>query len=205
MEGLWNGIPSDQFIETTWMKLGKGPSGIIGDTQNPQTVATWSYSQHAVITLTGDLQIMTEEDSTTKLVHKGRIKTDVQDRLSLHVTLQECIDPMGPDSHPDGALLNVNIDRAVTLGQEQMEALESSWPEGFYNTIKRQVVTFSGSRKAVKVGDVTIIDQEAIYARMIGLMVSQRDVDFGQVISCELTAYPPSMFHSDGSMRLATG
>ena len=122
---------------------------------------------------------------------------------------------MDPDSHPDGALLNVvtgavapqdvNIDRAVTLGQEQMEALESSWPEGFYNTIKRQVVTFSGNRKAVKVGDVTIIDQEAIYARVIGLMVSQQDVDFGQVVSCELAAYLPSMFHSDGSMRLATG
>ena len=40
---------------------------------------------------------------------------------------------MDPDSHPDGALLNVltgavapqdvNIDRAVTFGQEQMEAL----------------------------------------------------------------------------------
>jgi len=99
----------------------------------------------------------------------------------------------------------VNIDRVVTLGQEQMEALESSWPEGFYNTIKRQVVTFSGNRKAVKIGDVTSIDQEAIYARVIGLMVSQRDVDFGHVISCELAAYPPSMFHSDGSMRLATG
>ena len=108
MEGLWNGIPSDQFIETTWMKRGKGPSGIIGDTQNPQTVATWSYSQHAVITLTGDLQMMTEEDSTPKLVHKeesnGRIKTDAQDRQSLCVSLQECIDPMDPDSHLDGAL-----------------------------------------------------------------------------------------------------
>ena len=33
MEGLWNGIPSDQFIETTWMKRGKGPGGIIGDTK----------------------------------------------------------------------------------------------------------------------------------------------------------------------------
>jgi len=99
----------------------------------------------------------------------------------------------------------VNIDRAVTLGQEQMEAFESSWPEGFYNTIKWQVVTFSGNKKAVKVGDVTVIDQEAIYARVIGLMVSERDVDFGQLLSCELAAYPPSMFHSDGSMRLATG
>jgi len=95
---------------------------------------------------------MTGEDSTPKLVHKeesnGRIKTNAQDRQSLSVTLQECIDPMDPDSHPDGALLNVvtgavapqdvNIDRAVTLGQEQMEALESSWLEDFYNTIKWQ-------------------------------------------------------------------
>lgn len=219
VEGLWNGIPSDQFIKTMWMKRGKGPSGIIGVTQNPQTMATWSYSQHAVITLTADLQMMTEEDSTPKLVHKeeskGRIKTDAQDRQSLCSTLLECTDPMDPHSHPDGALMNVvtgaiapqdvNIDSAVTLGQEQMEALEPSWPEGFYNPIKTQVVTFSSKRKAVKVGDVAVIDQEAIYARVIGLMVSQRDVDLGEVLSCELAAYPPSMFHSDGSIRLATG
>lgn len=219
VDGLWNGIPSDQFIETTWMKRGKGPSGIIGVTQNPQTVATWSYSQHAVITLTGDLQTMTEEDRTPKLVHKeesnGRIKTDAQDRQSICSTLLDCVDPMDPDSHPDGALMNVvtgaiaqqdvNIDRALILGQEQMEASESSWPEGFYNPIKKRVVTFSGNRKAVKVGDLAVIDQEAIYARVIGLMVSQRDVDLGQVLSCELAAYPPSMFHPDGSIRLATG
>ena len=46
---------------------------------------------------------------------------------SLNAILQECIDLMDPDSHPDEALLNVvtgavaaqdvNIDRAVTLGQ----------------------------------------------------------------------------------------
>ena len=40
---------------------------------------------------------------------------------------------------------------------------------------------------------------------MIGLMVSQRDVDLGEVLSGELAAYPPSMFHSDGNIRLATG
>ncbi|KAL8566826.1 hypothetical protein ACOMHN_052224 [Nucella lapillus] len=192
VDGLWNGIPSDQFIETTWMKRGKGPSGIVGVTQNPQTVATWSYSQHAVITLTGDLQTMTEEDRTPKLVHKeesnGRIKTDAQDRQSICSTLLDCVDPMDPDSHPDGALMNivtgaiaqqdVNIDRALILGQEQVEASESSWPEGFYNLLKNRVVTFSGNRKAVKV--IAVIDQEAIYAIVIGLMASQRDVDLEQ-------------------------
>ena len=121
------------------------------------------------------------------------------------------------NSHPDGAQLNivlvtgavapqdVNIDRAVMFNQEQMVTLESSLPEGFNNTITRQVTTFSGNRNAVKIGDVIIVDQEAIYARVIGLMVSQRDVDFGQVLSCDLAAYPPSMFHSDGSMRQDTG
>ena len=59
------------------------------------------------------------------------------------------------------------------------------------------------NRKAVKI-DVTIVNQKAIYARVISLMVSQWDVDFGQVLSPELAAYP-SMFHSDGSMRLAIG
>ena len=132
IEGLWNGIPSDQFIETTWMKRGKGPSGVIGNTQNPQTVATWSYSQHAVVTLMGDLQLMTKDDSMPKLKHKeetsGRINSDAQDRESPHHTLSECIDPMDPDSHPDGTLINivtgaiapanVNIEKAVSLGQE---------------------------------------------------------------------------------------
>ena len=33
-------------------------------------VSTLSYIKHAVITLTGDLQIMTEENSTPKQVHK---------------------------------------------------------------------------------------------------------------------------------------
>ena len=86
--------------------------------------------------------------------------------------LQGCIDSMDPNSHADSVQLNiftgavppqdVNVDRAMTFGQEQMEALESSWLEGFYNTIKQQVVTFPGNRKAIKFGDVTVIDQEAI-------------------------------------------
>ena len=60
---------------------------------------------------------------------------------------------MDPDSHPDGTLINivtgaiapanVNIDKAVSHGQEQLESFESSWPEGFYTTLKRQAVTFS--------------------------------------------------------------
>ena len=62
------------------------------------------------------------------------------------------------------ASANVNIDMAVTLGKEQLETFESTWPEGFYTTIKGQIVTFSATRKSIKVGDIHVIDQEAIYA-----------------------------------------
>ena len=40
---------------------------------------------------------------------------------------------------------------------------------------------------------------------MIGLLVSQRDLDLQQVLATELTANPPSMFQADGEMRFATG
>ena len=40
---------------------------------------------------------------------------------------------------------------------------------------------------------------------MIGLLVSQRDLDLQQVLATELTAYPPSMSQADGEMRVATG
>ena len=48
------------------------------------------------------------------------------------------------------------------------------------------------------------MDQEAIYARVICLLVSQRDLDLQKMLATELTAYPPSMFSADGHMRIAT-
>ena len=47
------------------------------------------------------------------------------------------------------------------------------------------------------------MNQEAIYARVIGLLVSQRDLDLKEVLATELTAYPPSMFHADGQMWIS--
>ena len=59
----------------------------------------------------------------------------------------------------------------------------------FYNTLSKQVAE---RKKRLYVGESAIVDQEAIYARVIGLLVSQRDLDLQQVLATELTAYPPS-------------
>ena len=31
MDGIWNGMPTDHFIETNWTRKGHGPEGVIGD------------------------------------------------------------------------------------------------------------------------------------------------------------------------------
>lgn len=43
MEGHWNGIWSDIFIESTFMRYGHGPAGIVGVTlkdRNPETMGS---------------------------------------------------------------------------------------------------------------------------------------------------------------------
>ena len=44
--GYCNSIWSDMFIETTFMKYGKGPGGLIGVTLNPTTVPKWVNGLH---------------------------------------------------------------------------------------------------------------------------------------------------------------
>ena len=67
------------------------------------------------------------------------------------------------------------------------------------------MVTFNTKKKRLTVGEHAVIDQEAIYARVIGLLESQRVLNFQEVLATELTAYPPSMFHADDQMRVAEG
>ena len=217
--GLYNGQWSDMFIETNWMRKGHGPGGIIGNTESPQTMATWVYSMDATMTLTGDLKKMSGKEDSIQMTHKeesaSRIHQDGQDRQSIRSTLESYIDPLDPGSHAQGCLLNistgqlaqpnVNVDRALEIGTEQLKQFEASWPEGFYTSLQKQVVTFGVQKKRLAVGDNVIINQEAIYARVLGLLVSQRDLDLQQVLATELTAYPPSMFTADGQMRIATG
>ena len=38
MNGNWNGIRSDMFIESTFMRYGHGRAGIIGITLKPETL-----------------------------------------------------------------------------------------------------------------------------------------------------------------------
>jgi hypothetical protein len=55
LKGLWNGIWSDMFIESTFMRYGHGRVGIVGVTLKPETFKTWALSRHICSQLMDDL------------------------------------------------------------------------------------------------------------------------------------------------------
>ena len=46
IHGIWNGLWSDQFIESTFMRYGHSTGGIIGITLKPDALKIWALSRH---------------------------------------------------------------------------------------------------------------------------------------------------------------
>ena len=98
--------------------------------------------------------------TTHKEETKSRIEKDMADRLSLRETLKGYIDPLEPDTHPNGQLINIcsghiatehiNVWNAVAIGTKQMGEFEKSWPEGFTTVFQRKF-SHLPLRKACKI------------------------------------------------------
>ncbi len=215
VKGLWNGIWSDMFIESTFMRYGHGQSGIIGITLKPETLKTWALGLHICGSLETNLDDMVSGENVSIQSHhkeenKGRMASDRQDREGIHKKLEMCIDPLDPEKHPDGIVdivsgrvgpASVNVHNSVEIGSAQMNEFESSWPVGFNGTIQKKVVTMAVTKKHVRVGDQKVFDTNLIYSRVIGLQASNRDIDISNVLSHELAPVPTSMFSETGEMR----
>lgn len=59
-----------------------------------------------------------------------------------------------------------------------MIQFERLWPDGFHSSLSKVVITFAAKQKHLKIREHVVIDQEAIYACVIGLLVSQQDLNF---------------------------
>ena len=57
-------------------------------------------------------------------------------------------------------------------------------------------------KKKLPIEDTPVIDQEVIYARLIGLFISNRSLDFNVILASELSPYPPLMFDPTGQSTL---
>ena len=52
--GIWNGMWSDMFVETTFMCYGHGPGGLVGITLNAAAMKRWALSLHTCSQLVKD-------------------------------------------------------------------------------------------------------------------------------------------------------
>ena len=216
IDGIWNAIWSDMFIESMFMRYGHGKSGIIGITLQPETLKTWALSRHICAGLVNDIKKMCDGDrKSVQNSHKeeaaARIASDAKDRQGLKEKLATCIDPLSPQDHPDNivnivtgkiAPPEVNIDQAVEIGTQMMKEFEDKWPTGFHEPIKKKMVSMSVTKKTVQVGSSKVYDTNLIYARVLGLQASGREVNIQNVLSHELSPVPSSLFNDAGEMRI---
>lgn len=206
-KGLWNGIWSDMYIETTFMRYGKGPRGIIGVTMRPETLKKWAFSMHICSRILQDLSDMTDDSradevTTHKEENPSRIRSDAQDRENIKKKLEACIDPFDTADH-EKSIVNivtgriatdkVNVHDAVAIGKKQMTKYTATWPAGFYSTIPKEVVTMAVARKVIRVGSTDVCDVTLIYSRVLGLQAT-RDINFQQVLKHELAPIPTALF-----------
>ena len=102
-----------------------------------------------------------------------------------------------PDSHPDGALMNIvtgqiahpdlNPDDAVSVGQRAMSNfMACSGP--FYDPLGKLGVTMDVIKKHMSVGKERVYDLELIDARIIGLLANSREINTDNSI-CWHTSY----------------
>ena len=155
---------------------------------------------------------MTENEPRITTVHKEeaskRIAADQKDRESVLRSLSLAIDHLDPEQHPSGKLLNsitgeiadeaVNNFKALNIGGKIVKDFRESWPTGLYGKLPKSLVI--DKKKYVVIGDKKLYDQEMIYARIIGLLSSNRAIPIEICLSTELAAYPPSLFGSAGMM-----
>ena len=213
-KGFFNGIWSDMHIETTFMRHGKGPRGLVGITLKPKAVKQWSLSLHACSQILQDLEEMRNRNNCKdRLKHKeelpGRIRSDSHDRSKIREKLATMIHPLEVLEGKQiiniysGSVSpsNVNVERAVEIGKIQHERFDLSLPRGFYDTIKKEVITMTIAKKSIKVGEVEVFDTDLIFARVMCLL-NAGQLKLEDVFSYELSPIPVSLFKENGEMRI---
>ena len=88
IRGIWNGLWSDQFIESTFMRYGHSTGGIIGITLKQNALNIWALSCHICCRMESQMLQMEETDSSRVQLHhkeedKARIQADRKHRDGL--------------------------------------------------------------------------------------------------------------------------
>ena len=215
--GIWNAIWSDMLIETSYMKDGKGPMGVIGFTTKPATMKVWAKSLHAQTDYISKLKACGGELKADQITHKhegeSRITSDELDRIKLRTFLSNCIHPLDIDSHTENILCNiytgeiagkeVNVHTSVSVGIKMMNDFKKDLPHGFRKAISSPIVTMKDGTKK-KQGIVTeMYNTDLIFSR-VSYLLSIGHLEFERLFYFELSPFPTAHCHDTGEPRYTT-
>ena len=203
--GIWNGMWSDMFIETTFMRYGHGPGGLVGITLNAAAMKRWALSLHTCSQLVKDLTDLKDGGHKTQITRDkeesaARKASDDIDRQKIGEKLSLCTNPLDPNEHESGIVNIITGEGMCPLCECWLcsrhwkgtnGGFYSSWPDGFHGTISTKVKTMTVSRKKITVGPGSTFDTALIYTRVMGIAPS-RELDLKQVFQHELAPVPTS-------------
>ena len=114
-------------IETTFMRYGHAPNGIIGITLKPDTLKGWALSCHTCSSMEAALDEMLVNSSIQgnghKEENKARIENVNNDREAIKTGIQKSIDPLDPEKHPQD-LVNIGTGLHGTPAVNVHEAVQ---------------------------------------------------------------------------------
>ena len=216
-KGIWNAIWSDMLIETSYMKIGKGPVGVLGFTTSSTTMSVWAKSMHAQTAYLSELLACggktKSEQTTHKMEGKARIDADEMDRSKLRSFLSNCIHPLNTDCHTENLLCNivtgeiasktVNVNKSVMKGTKSMADFKMKLPQGFRTPISSTVITMTDSKTKKNSPAKENYNTESIFSRVCYLM-SIGQIEIENLFHFELSTYPTSLCNESGFPHYTT-
>ena len=149
-----------------------------------------------------ELQLHKEES-------KGQIMSGKENRAGHRVTVKKCINPLDNDVnslvniYTEIKVQNSNVNESLNLNEQQHQQFEASWPNRFYNGMKKEVKTMKSGEKCSKSGDIEVFNKGLIYCRVMYLL-SIGIITIEVVLKHELSPLPLSLFENTGEMRAST-
>ena len=217
----FNAVSTDQALEQTINKDGKSKGGVIGLTKRKTAVTRWLTTRHIAaeyveaFTSKEGFQVSRPHEE----LGKARRERDEKDVTSI-VENAACVQsPFDLDTVPSDL---TNIVTGQVASKEVQESLHNFLERGeaknrefvtnrvttmktksFWETEPRlKIKTFSDMKKPILNNDrhKLILDSEVLFRRLL-VVSKQQKVNLENVLTHELSATSPTLFHDDGSMR----
>ena len=207
----WAGIGCDLAIEQTLMRSLKSSGGLTrGSGMSKHQRALWTMSMPVTSAYNEAMQSFTSRIYTTSEQHKeetksriGRDQDDFQKVSDAFQTFPPFCGPQPLHNIVTGvnATRDVNVQDMFALGKSIVNKMEGH--DVFSYSYKRSMKAITlASSKSIKVSEDRSIDPALLFQRFLAVSQSG-NISLSEVLTHELSPYPPALFEAKHVMRQA--